>query len=376
MFTASAVSVANIYYCQPLLSKVGESFAAPDRAVAWLPMWTQAGVALGMLAFVPLGDMFPRRKLICMVSTSAALMAALMAIAPNLALANAASFGIGLTAIVAHLILPFAAKLAPPERRGQVLGKVMSGVLLGVLLGRVVSGFLGDWLGWRAVYWFSAAGMFAVTALAQAGLPFDQPDEKLRYRDVAGSLGRLVMTQPVLREAAVVGAMLFGAFSSFWTTLAFLLTTPPFHYGASVAGAFGVLGAVSVLFAPWIGRLTDRRGPAFTVTTAILTTAASFGVLYLAGHSIAGLVAGVVLLDVGVQAGHVANQTRIYPLLPAARSRLNTVYMVTYFLGGALGSALGAYGWAHGGWAGVCLAGAAQLLVALTMRTGMQLTQR
>ena len=373
MFTASAVSVANIYYCQPLLSKIGQSFSAPDRSVAWLPMWTQAGVALGMLAFVPLGDMLPRRKLICAVSATAALMGATMALAPNLALANAAGFGIGLTAIVAHLILPFAAKLAPPDRRGQILGKVMSGVLLGVLLGRVVSGFLGDLLGWRAVYWFAAAGMLAVTVLTRSGLPSDQPEESLRYRDVAASLAHLALTQPVLREAAIVGAMLFGAFSSFWTTLAFFLATPPFHYGPRVAGVFGLVGAVSVLFAPWVGRLTDRRGPAFTVAIAILTAVASFGVLYVADRSIWGLVAGVILLDVGVQAGHVANQTRIYPLLPAARSRLNTVYMVMYFLGGALGSALGAYGWTHWKWAGVCLAGAAQLMVALAMRTWMHL---
>ena len=159
--------------------------------------------------------------------------------------------------------------------------------------------------------------------------------------------------------------MLFGAFSSFWATLVFFLATPPYHYGPRVAGMFGIIGAVGVLFAPWAGRLTDRKGPAFTVALAILTAIASYVVFDVAGRRLAGLIAGVILLDLGVQAGHVANQTRIYALVPEARSRLNTVYMVTYFLGGALGSALGAWGWSRWGWNGVCAAGAAQLLVAL-----------
>jgi predicted MFS family arabinose efflux permease len=169
--------------------------------------------------------------------------------------------------------------------------------------------------------------------------------------------------------------MLFGAFSSFWATLAFFLSTPPYHYGSRVAGIFGVVGAVGVLFAPWMGRLTDRKGPAFTVAIAILTAIASYGIFYEARYGIWVLVAGVILLDLGVQGGHVANQTRIYALVPEARSRLNTVYMVTYFLGGALGSALGAYGWSGWGWRGVCVAGTMQLVVALAVRVWMHVAR-
>jgi len=368
MFTASAVSVANIYYCQPLLSEIGKSLAVSDRAIGYLPMWTQAGTALGMLAFVPLGDMFPRRRLIVVMCAISAVAVAMMALAPNLALVDAAGFAVGLTAIVAHLILPFAAKLAPPDERGHVVGTVLSGLLLGILLGRVVAGFVGDLLGWRAMYWMAAVAMCCMAIMSRYLLPYDRPDQNLRYRELVGSIVHLALTQPVLREAAIIGGMLFGAFSSFWATLAFFLTTPPYHYGARVAGIFGIVGAAGVLFAPWMGRLTDRKGPAFTVTLAILMAIASYGVFYAAGRGIWGLVAGVILLDLGVQAGHVANQTRIYALVPEARSRLNTVYMVTYFLGGALGSALGAYGWSRWGWNGVCLFGAAQLVVALVAR--------
>ena len=375
MFTASAVSVANIYYCQPLLSEIGRSLSVSDRAIGYLPMWTQAGTALGMFAVVPLGDLLPRRSLIVVMCAVSAVMVALMAMAPNLALANAAGFAVGLTSIVAHLVLPFAAKLAPPHRRGHVVGTVLSGLLLGILLGRMVSGFVGDALGWRAMYWMASGAMLTLTILVRYALPYDRPEHPLRYRELLGSIAHLALTQPVLREAAIIGGMLFGAFSSFWATLAFFLATPPYHYGPRIAGMFGLVGALGVLFAPWAGRLTDRRGAAFTVALSILTAVASYGLLYAAGHGIAGLVAGVILLDLGVQAGHVANQTRIYALVPEARSRLNTVYMVTYFLGGALGSALGAYGWSRWGWSGVCMAGTMQLLVALAVRTWMHVSR-
>src|SRR5580700_3718702 len=162
MFAASAVCVANIYYCQPLLSEIGHSLGVSDRAIGYLPMWTQAGTALGMFTFVPLGDMFPRRKLIVIMSIFSGLTVAMMAVAPNLAMLDAAGFATGFAGIVMHLILPFAAKLAPPERRGHVVGTVLSGLLLGILLARLVSGFVGDLLGWRAMYWIAAGAMFTL----------------------------------------------------------------------------------------------------------------------------------------------------------------------------------------------------------------------
>jgi predicted MFS family arabinose efflux permease len=374
MSAASGICVANIYYCQPLLSEIGRSLGVSDRAIGYLPMWTQAGTALGMFTFVPLGDMFPRRKLIVIMSLLSGLTVAMMAIAPNLALLNAAAFATGLTGIVMHLILPFAAKLASPEKRGHVVGTVLSGLLLGILLARVVSGFVGDLLGWRAMYWIAAAAMLTLSVVLRYALPYDRPEPNLRYGELVRSIAHLAWTQPLLREAAVIGGLLFGAFSSFWATLVFFLGTPPYHYGPRVAGLFGLVGAVGVMCAPWAGRLADRKGPAFTVTLGISIALGSYLVFDLAGYGVWGLVAGVILLDLGVQAGHVANQTRIYALVPEARSRLNTVYMVTYFLGGALGSALGAYGWTHWRWNGVCAAGAAQLVIALAVRGWMHVS--
>jgi predicted MFS family arabinose efflux permease len=335
-------------------------------------MWTQAGTALGMFAFVPLGDMFPRRGLIVAMSLAIALAASLMALAPGIALVNLAGFAIGLTTIVPHLVLPFAAKLAPAERRGHVVGVVLGGLLIGILLARVVSGYVGDVFGWRAMYWVAAASMVVLAAALRIALPVDTPDLNLRYRQLVASIWHLARTEPVLREAAITGGMLFGAFSTFWTTLVFFLATPPYHFGARTAGLFGLVGAAGALIAPWAGRLADRRGPAFAVAVAVLTTLFSWLVFATAGTHLGALIVGVVILDLGVQAGHVANQTRIYALIPEARSRLNTVYMVSYFLGGALGSALGAYGWTRAGWSGVCIAGALQCAVALAARVHAQ----
>jgi predicted MFS family arabinose efflux permease len=372
MAVACAVSVANLYYCQPLLSDIGASLGVGARQIGYLPMWTQAGVALGMFAFVPLGDMLPRRGLIVAMSIAIALATSFMALAPGIALVNLAGFAIGLTAIVPHLVLPFAAKLAPAERRGHVVGIVLGGLLIGILLARVVSGYVGDVFGWRAMYWAAATSMLALAAALRLALPVDTPDLNLRYRQLVASIWHLVQTEPVLREAAITGSMLFGAFGTFWTTLIFFLATPPYHFGARIAGLFGLVGAVGALIAPWAGRLADRRGAAFAVTAAILTTLSSWLVFVVAGTRLLALIAGVVILDLGVQTGHVANQTRIYALIPEARSRLNTVYMVSYFLGGALGSALGAYAWTRAGWPGVCAVGALQCAVALAARVHSQ----
>jgi predicted MFS family arabinose efflux permease len=364
MAGACGVSVANLYYSQPLLADIGRTLGVTPHRIGYLPTFTQAGTALGMFTFVPLGDMFERRRLIVTMCVAIGCSDLMMSIAPNLVLVDAAGFATGLTTIVPHLILPFAAKLSPEEGRGRVLGIILSGLLIGILLARVVSGYTGSALGWRPMYQIAAVTMFVLAAVLRVTLPRDTPEARLRYRELLASILDLARTQPVLREAAITGGTLFGAFSSFWTTLVFFLGTPPYHYGAKTAGLFGLVGAAGAAIAPAAGRLSDRRGPALTVSLAILVSLLAFVVFAAAGTQIWGLVLGVVLLDLGVQACHVANQTRIYPLMPEARSRLNTVYMVSYFLGGSLGSALGAYGWSRAGWMGVCAAGSMQILVA------------
>jgi len=351
--------VANLYYIQPLLSAIASTFRISVPQVGTVAMLTQLGAALGMLLFVPLGDTRERRRLIVMLLAGECVFLALMAGAQSYLWLALASLGIGVTGSTVHLIVPFAAQLASPARRGATVGAVLSGLLLGILLARTFSGLLGAWLGWRAIYWVASAMMLLLAVMIWLGLPRSKPTLRLSWPNLIRSSAVLVRTQPVLREAAALSAMLFCAFSAFWTTLVFFLETPPYHYGSAVAGLFGLVGASGALCAPFVGRLADRYGARRNVLFALLITVASFAVLYIYGRHMSGLIAGVILLDIGVQSGHVSNQTRIYGLLPDARSRLNMVYMICYFTAGAIGSFAGSVVWHHFGWAGVCGLGCA-----------------
>lgn len=361
-FSVGAI-VANIYYIQPLLSLIATTFRISLPQVGFVAMLTQVGTASGMLLFVPLGDTKERRRLVVCLLIGSAVFLALMAGARSFLWLALASFGIGMTTSTVHVIVPFAAHLASPARRGAAVGTVLSGLLLGILLARTFSGLLGAWLGWRAVYWFACVLMLSLAALLHFALPVNRPELNLSWASLIRSTARLIGTQPVLREASILGAVFFCAFSAFWTTLVFFLETPPYRYGSGGAGLFGLVGAAGAICAPFVGRTADRYGARRNVLVALWVTFLSFVVLYVFRGHLSGVICGVVLLDIGVQAGHVSNQTRIYGLLPEARSRLNMVYMICYFVAGAIGSYAGTLLWERFAWAGVCGLGCALLLV-------------
>lgn len=365
-FSVGAI-VANIYYAQPLLAEMARNFGVTASRIGIVAMLSQIGSATGMFLFVPLGDNRERRSLITVLLLGAFLSLCGMATARNILWLELASFATGATASTVHVLVPLAAELAPEKRRGRVVGTVLSGLLLGILLARTFSGFAASLLGWRAVYGIAAAGMLGLAALLRVRLPLCPARLSLSWGELMRSIGELVRKHARLRESAALGATLFCAFSAFWTTLVFLLQTPPYHYGASMAGLFGLIGAAGALGAPFMGHLTDRHGPRVTILIALATTLGSFVFLAAFGKMMIGLIVGVILLDIGVQSGHVANQTRIYSIDPAARSRLNMVYMFLYFVGGALGSYGGALCWTWFGWLGVCGLAIAVLAISLTL---------
>jgi len=365
MAISVGVIVANIYYAQPLLANIARDFSARVTTMGVIAMLTQVGTATGMLCFVPLGDKYNRRTLIFGLLIASSLLLSAVALAPNILLLGVASFGVGAAASAVHLIVPFAAHLSPPSQRGRVVGTVLSGLLLGILTARSFSGFVGSWLGWRAVYWIAAIAILVLAAILRTQLPDSRPEHVISWPALVRSMAGLIRQYSELRQAAFSGAMLFGSFSAFWTTIVFLLAAPPYHYGPSVAGLFGLVGAAGAGIAPIVGRFADRRGPRLAVLIGILITIFAFIVLLFGARSLAALIGGVILLDLGVQAGHVANQTRIYALDARARSRLNTVYMFCYFCGGALGSSLAALCWTAGRWNEVCLLGLGFLSLAL-----------
>jgi len=349
--------VSSIYYNQPLLSEMGHSFGVSAAQVGFVAVATQIGYALGMLTFVPLGDVMERRGLIMKLFGALALL--LTAIAPNLPLLIAASVLIGLFAAVTHIVLPIAPDLVDDSGRGKAIGIVMTGLLLGILLARTFSGWVSHIRGWRWVFVVAAVINLAFVPLLHRKLPMLEPKQPLKYLDAMRSLWTLFKTEPLLREASTIGALAFASFSCFWTTLAFLLETH-YHLGAGVAGTFGVVGAAGAMTATLAGRMADKYGSRWVVFLGLSGLAGSYVLLWgaVAMHTalwlhIAALVVGVITLDVGAQMTQVANQTRIFGLVPSARSRLNTVYMVMYFTGGATGSWLSSLVWARYGWNGV-----------------------
>ena len=356
---SAAATVANLYYSQPLLAALRTAFGSTQEAVSRVPMLTQLGYGLGMLALAPLGDRFERRRLIASTTAFTSLVLVGVALAPSLGWLTVLSGLLGLATMVPQLIVPYAATLAPPLQRGRVVGTVMSGVLIGILLSRTVSGFVNARFGWRAMYAAAAVLMAVLAAALAVVLPDQRPERPVPLRELYASLLTLVRREPVLRLHSALGALAFAGFSAFWSTVAFHLAALPQHYGSQVVGLFGVLGVLGALAAPLVGRVADRGGGRLVNVVGLLAVLLSFVVFGTLGRSLLGIGAGVVLMDLGVQSNHISNQTRIFGLDPAQRSRLNTVYMATYFAGGALGSWLGAVGWMHAGWTGVAVVGGA-----------------
>jgi predicted MFS family arabinose efflux permease len=356
---ACAVGVASIYYNQPLLTVIGRSLGQDARAVGFVAVATQVGYAAGLLFFVPLGDIAERRGLMVRMYAGVTAALVLAGLAQGLAWMLAASVLIGLMASVTHVALPMAPDLVANERRGQAIGSVMTGLLLGILLARSFAGWLSRLNGWRTVFFVAAAMNAAFVPIIYRAMPRMQPRERLSYADTMRSLWTLFRTEPLLREAGVMGGLVFASFSCFWTTIVFLLQSR-YGMGPGVAGTFGVVGAAGALVAPFAGRLADRRGTRYVVSAAGAVLTGSYAWLWMserAHGSVAlhmmGLVVGVIALDVGAQMMQVANQTRIFGLGAQARSRLNTIYMTMYFVGGAIGSALATLAWSRWQWDGV-----------------------
>ena len=386
---ACAIGVSTIYFNQPLLVEMGKTYGAPAGHVMVVASATQIGYAIGMLLFVPLGDLLERRALMKRMYAAVIVSLLLVTLAPTLAWLIADSVLLGLVASVTHIVLPIAPELVPHKQRGRAIGTVMMGLLLGVLLARTFSGWVSHipllfvyaprlfpkgafWVtdGWRYVFIIAALGNAAFLLFLDRVMPRLPPRQDLRYADAMRSLWTLFRTQPLLRESSLISALVFAAFSCFWTTLAYMLSS---HYGlgAGVAGSFGLVGAAGATVAPIAGKLADKHGTRWVLTAAITLLALSYLVLW-AGVAlslpltlhIAALVVGVIVLDVGMQMTQISNQTRIFGLDASARSRLNTVYMTSFFAGGAVGSALATIAWDRWQWNGVCLL--ALGLIALT----------
>lgn len=365
MAAACAASVANIYYNQPLLNAFAHNFGKTVTQTGLVATAAQVGYGAGLLGFVPLGDILPRKKIVVGLAYCCMALLALTALSHSLSMLIMLQFLVGLTAVSPQLLIPLAVDLTQPSERGRVVGVMMAGLLSGLLLARTVAGFVADTLGWQAMFWIAAILMLITGVTLQAMLPYRPATQHIPYSALMRSLWALVKRYPVLRSASLLSALSFASFCAFWAVLSFLMSDH-FHMGATQTGSFGLVGLAGALCAPLAGRLTDRRGAAFTITIATLISAVAFIEMYL-WLSVAGLILGVVLLDLGVQSTQVAAQAEVISLAPDARNRLNTVYMVCRFAGGAAGSAAGTIAYAHTGWTGTCVFCVFSLLLGLVI---------
>ncbi len=361
---ACGVSVANLYYAQPVLNDIARSFGTSSGTAGLVVTFAQIGYALGLALLVPLGDLLTRRWLVPAVLLVTAGGLVVSASAPDIGVLIAVGLVVGAGSVAAQILVPMAASLADEQHRGHVVGVVMSGLLIGILLARTVSGVVAQASSWRVVY-VMAAGMTAVLSVVLARLlPSEQPRQHIGYGTLLRSVARLLATEPVLRRRAVFGALGFAAFSVFWTTMAFLLAGRPYHYDDLTIGLFGLVGASGALCANLAGRWADRGWTKSTTVVFAGLVGVSFLPLWWGRHDLVLLIVGILVLDVGVQGLQVTNQSIIYRLAPDARSRINSAYMVCYFAGGAIGSAVGSSVYESHRWTGVCLLGAAIGIVA------------
>jgi predicted MFS family arabinose efflux permease len=354
---ACGLAAANLYYAQPLLPTIAHSLHVSGAAVGIIVTLTQVGYVLGLVFLVPLGDLLERRRLVVATLgvTTLALIAA--ALAPSLPVLVAAVTAIGVTSVIAQVLVPLAASLAGDGERGRVVGSVMSGLLIGVLLARSLAGAMAQLAGWRSIYWLAAAMMLMLAGVLWRALPATHTPVELSYPGLLRSVLELLRTEPVLRRRCLYGGCVFAAFQTLWATVAFLLAAPPFGYGELVIGLFGLLGAAGALGATVAGRVADRGHERLASGLYLALIVVSFAVMIPARHQLWPLVIGIVLLDLGVQGAQIGNQSAIYRLRPDARSRITTAYIGSYFVGGVAGSALASYVYDTFGWLGLCCLG-------------------
>lgn len=355
---ACGVNIANIYYAQPLIGQISETFHLDLSASGLIVTMIQLGYVLGLVFLAPLGDLVENKTLILLTLAAVIASLAISALAPNTTVFVAASLSLGITATATQMILPVAAHLSPEHKRGQTVGFVMSGLLFGILLARPVSTLIAGLVGWRGVYLTSAVAMVGIVIMLSVTLPRRRPQHAMNYAGLIRSMWSLLVRTPPLRRRSAYQAMMYGAFSLFWTATPLLLQQPPFSLGHAALSLFLLSGAAGAVIAPVAGRLADKgHGDALTLA-AIVMVAVGFVLVGLGGHgSIAALVAAGIILDAGVQMNMLAGQRTIYALDAAVRSRLNAIYLALFFLGGAFGSSFSGWAVNHGGATTICIIG-------------------
>lgn len=363
----AGVSVANLYYNQPLLEMIRQDLGTSTLAANHIALFAQCGYALGLLFLIPLADLYSRRRILIADFTLLILALLATAAAPDIRTVHVSSFVIGVCSVVPQFFIPLAAQYSRPERKNRNVGVVLSGLLTGILASRVVSGAVGEWLGWREMY-LIAAGLMILSAIAVFRiLPDARPNFSGSYGALMRSLLTLVGRYPQLRVHSARAALAFGSFLCFWASLAFKMAGEPFHAGSDIVGLLGLCGVAGAVTATFVGHYIARVGIfRFNCIGAALQLAA-WGLFLAGADHYLPIIAGILLLDIGMQCIQLSNQATLFELCPSASNRINTIFMCCYFIGGSFGTLLSGSAWALFGWTGVVGAGALLTLASLAI---------
>jgi len=353
MTTAIAATAANLYYSQPILPLIGNEFNLTDSQLGNIPAFTQFGYAFALLFISPLGDSIARRRLISILSGLLVIACSFAVFTPNLPLLLMSVFLIGVSANITQQLIPFAASLVSAENKGATLGTLMMGLTIGILLSRTLSGFVGEHFGWRGVFVMSAilAALFGV--LLRLFLPLNKPQTSLRYWPLLKSTVALFKQHKPLQVFTLTGALWFAAFNVLWATLAIYVSDAPFNYSAQEAGLFGIIALAGVIGAKSSGKWVNALGSKKLVMIVLTLAAIGFAITGVFLGDLIALIIGIILIDFAIFSAQVANQVRVFSIDPSAQSRINGVYMLGYYLGGAFGSIIGVKAFALYQWPGV-----------------------
>lgn len=367
--TACGVIVANLYYAQPLIGPISSTLELSSGAAGLIVTLTQIGYGIGLLFIVPLGDILENRKLVVTLLLFTAVVLAIAAVVKSATLFLATSLFIGLGSVAAQILVPYAAHLSPDATRGRNVGNVMSGLLLGIMLARPISSIVAEFMGWRAIFVFSATIIFVLSLVLVRLLPARQPMTTIQYPTLLRSMLHLLKTTPVLQRRAIYHFCVFGTFSLFWTTVPLLLTGPIFNFSQKEVALFALVGVSGAVAAPVAGHLADKGWirPATGLALALVFTSVILPLMIQSGSTLAlvMLIVSAIVLDLGVSANLVLGQRAIFSLGAEFRSRLNGLYMAIFFAGGAIGSATGAWAYAMFGWKAALLIGIALSAIAM-----------
>lgn len=361
----AGISVANLYYNQPLLNVIRHELGVSEFKTNLIAMITQVGYALGLLFIVPLGDLFQRKKIILINFFLLIFSLLAIAIAPNIYIIWTASLVTGICSMIPQIFVPIASQFSRPENKGRNVGIVISGLLTGILASRVVSGFIGEALGWREMYLIAAILMLICTIAVLKILPDIRPTFQGKYNDLMKSLFMLVKTYPALRIYSIRAGVAFGSFLAMWSCLAFKMGEVPFYANSDVIGILGLCGIAGALTASFVGKYVKTVGIRNFNFIGCGLILLAWAALYFYENTYAGIIAGVILIDIGMQCIQLSNQTSIFDICPSASNRVNTIFMTTYFIGGSLGTFLAGSCWQRWGWNGVAGIGTVLTLISL-----------